>query len=545
MPRDLRTMADTHHDLLIVGGGITGACIAWDAALRGLRVALVERRDFGGATSAATSKLIHGGLRYLRQGEFALVRESLHERRVLERIAPHQVYPIPFLIPTYRGRQGRVPLTLGMIVYELLAYDRGQADLGDKPTPPHRTLTHQEVLRMEPGVRPDDLTGGVLYYDCQVHSPERLTLEFVLSAAHRGAQTANRAEVQDFLVEGGRVCGARVKDQLSGGIVEIRAPVVVNAAGPWADLLVRTLGRAGPERARRVIRSKGIHVVTRPVTRGNALVLITREGRHVFLIPWREHTLIGTTDTPYSGHPDDLSVTAQEISELLGEVNSAYPSARLALEDVLVFYVGLRPLVDQEGGGDTYHASRRYEIHDHGEEGRAGLLTVVGGKYTTSRSLARKVVDRVFGALGQESPPCRTETLPLLGGNVGAYAAFLQRVLATEGGTLAAPLLENLVRTYGTRCGELIQLVKAEAHLGRPLDPDLPEIGAQVIHAVRREMALHLSDVVFRRTGLGAVRPPCSSALKRACDLMARELGWGRARRNAEIKEVGKAFEIS
>jgi glycerol-3-phosphate dehydrogenase len=523
MVRDLERMANTPHDLLIIGGGITGACVAWDGALRGLRVALVEREDFGGATSAATSKLIHGGLRYLQQKEFALVRESLHERRILELIAPHMVYPIPFLLPVYRGGKGKVPLTLGMIVYELLAYDKGRIDDRSKRIPTHRDLAAEEVLEMEPSVSAEGLTGGILYYDCQMFSPERLTLEFLLSAADRGAAMANYAGASAFLLDGDRVCGARVEDRITGTRLEVRAGVVANVTGPWADLLLETL----PGKARtsaHLVRSKGIHVITRPLTHKSALVLITPEGRHIFVIPWRGHSLIGTTDTPYAGHPDELTVTEEER------------------HDVLSFYAGLRPLVERDGQLDTYRASRRYEIFDHADEGLSGLFTVIGGKYTTARSLASKLIDRVFQAMGEEPPECKTEAIPLHGGNVGRCDSFLRRVVETQGGLLPPPVLENLVRSYGARYEDVMNLVHEDAELRRPMHPELPEIGAQVVHAVRREMALSLADVVFRRTGLGTLKHPGRASLERACDLMARDLGWRRSRRRAELERVERAL---
>lgn len=542
MNRELQGMARTRHDLLIVGGGITGACVAWDASLRGLRVALVERGDFGAATSAATSKLIHGGLRYLRQMELGLVRESLHERRILEVIAPHLVYPIPFLIPAYKGRQGRAPLTLGMIVYELLAYDRAHVDDPTKRIPGHRGLSPAEVLELEPAVEREGLTGGVLYYDCQVFSPERLTLEFLLSAAQRGAHLANYAQAVEFLFDGKRLGGALVEDRISGRRHEIHASAVVNATGPWADLMLQGLPGLRHRAAHRLVRSKGIHLITRPLTRGNALVLITEEGRHIFLIPWRGRTLIGTTDTPYEGHPDDLEVTESEIATFLGEVNRAYPSAALTPEDVMAFYAGLRPLVDPETRSETYRASRRYEIQDHREEGLPGLFTAVGGKYTTSRSLARKLVDQIFQFLGDEPPACKTETTPLWGGNIGIYSSFLHRASDAEGDVVPPPVLENLVRNYGSRYGEVLDLAREEPELGRTLHPELPEVGAQVVHAVRREMAFHLTDVILRRTGIGTVGDPGEQCLRRVCDLMARELGWRKSQAKAEMEQARAVY---
>jgi glycerol-3-phosphate dehydrogenase len=394
-------------------------------------------------------------------------------------------------------------------------------------------------------VRREGLTGGVLYYDCQVYSPERLTLEFLLSAAQRGARLANYAQALEFLLDGERLAGALVEDRISGRRHEIRALAVVNATGPWADLMLQGLPGRRHEAAHRLVRSKGIHLVTRPLTRGNALVLITEEGRHIFLIPWRGRTLIGTTDTPYEGHPDDLAVTEDEIAIFLGEVNRAYPPAALTRDHVLAFYAGLRPLVDPETRTDTYRASRRYEIQDHREEGLPGLFTAVGGKYTTSRGLARKLVDQVFQFLGDEPPTCKTETTPLWGGNIGIYASFLQRAWDAEGQQVPRHVLENLVRNYGSRYGEILELARQEPGLGRPLHPELPEIGAQVVHAVRNEMAFYLTDVLLRRTGIGTQGDPGEACLGRVCDLMARELGWRKGQARTEMEKARAVYRPS
>ncbi len=529
-------MASKKYDLLVIGGGVTGACVAWDATLRGLNVALVERADFGGATSAATSKLIHGGLRYLKNMEFALVRESLHERRILEIIAPHLVYPISFLIPTYQKRAGKVPLTIGMIAYELLAYDRASIDDKDKRIPSHRRLNQDEVLDMEPGIDRNGLTGGILYYDCQMYSPERLTLEFILSAASRGAEVANYAEVKGFLAEGKRVMGVFVRDALTGMSYEIRARVVANATGPWADILLSEL--PGREPVQRIFRSKGIHVITAPISSDHALVLVTQSGRHVFVIPWRGHSLIGTTDSLFEGSPDEFRVTEGDITELLDEVNEAYPSANLGLQNILTFYGGLRPIVDMETSIDTYEASRQYEIQDHEEEGIEGLITAIGGKYTTSRSLAQKLVDSVFAKIGEEPPLSRTEEVPLYGGNVGIYASFLQRAVERKTPAWDQGLIEHLVRNYGSRYEGVLAFGEDSEAFKVPLCKAHPDIWAQILYGIQEEMACCLSDILFRRTGIGTLGNPGAECIEKCAKIMARELGWKRQKRKEEVNEV-------
>jgi glycerol-3-phosphate dehydrogenase len=531
--RNLEKMASRTYDLLVIGGGITGACVAWDAVLRGLSVALVERSDFGGATSAATSKLIHGGLRYLRNMEFGLVRESLHERRILEIIAPHRVYPIPFIIPTYQKKAERVPLTIGMIAYELLAYDKASMDDKDKRIPSHKRLTPNEVLDIEPGIDQEGLTGGILYYDCQMYSPERLTLEFILSAASYGADVANYAAATGFIFEGPTVMGAMVRDVLNNSNYEIKARVVANATGPWADTLIGKLPGRNPVKS--ISRSKGIHVITPPISGDHALVLVTQSGRHVFIIPWRGHSLIGTTDTLYEGSPDEFRVTEEDITKFLEEVNEIYPSAHLGVQDILAFYGGLRPLVETDGSVDTYEASRRYEIQTHEEEEIVGLITAMGGKYTTSRSLAQKLIELVFVKLEEEPPPSRTEEVSLYGGNVGIYGSFLQRAIARKAPEWNQKLIEHLVRNYGSRFEDVLDYGEGPESLKLPLCESQPDIGMEIPYGIHEEMACRLSDILFRRTGIGTLGNPGIECIEQCATIMARELGWKRQRKKEEI----------
>ncbi len=535
MQRDLKRMAKSEFDVVFVGGGVTGAAAAYDAALRGLRVALLEKKDFGWATSAATSKLIHGGLRYLKNFEFGLVRESLRERRTLELIAPHMVRPAPFLVPTYKHSSNNLPMiSAGMVLYDLLSYDKARLADEERQLPHFSLFSRARVLTEEPGVDPTDLTGGALYYDCQMHHPERLTLEFVLGAAARGAQVANYAEVSGLLRDGNRIAGVTVRDVLTGEQVELRSQVTANVAGPWADFVS---GFAlGKEAQKHLIRSQGIHLIFRKVIEKYAIVLRTKGGRHFFLIPWRGKTLAGTTDEVYRGSPDDYQVTCGAAQRFVNEINEVYPSAKLSLADVTWAYGGLRPIVEDETDVEVevYDASRKYEIYDHAETDKIqGFLTVIGGKYTTSRQLAETLVNRVVTKLGLPKIACATAQTPLPGAGFGTWREFLNQGRAAHP-HLPARVLEELSWDYGIRREEVVRLMQ-DAQLAKLVDERHPIPAAAVAFAAEEEMAMTLDDVLFRRTGLGTTGELSEEAVRYAALIAGSRLGWDKAQTDHEI----------
>lgn len=529
-------------DLLVVGGGVVGACVARDAAMRGLVVGLVERDDFSHATSAASSKLIHGGLRYLKNFELRLVRESLRERRIWEAIAPHLVHPLPFVVPAYRrkGSAGRWMLRAGLTLYDLLAFDRNRLADEDKHLPAHRTMTRDEVIEMIPGLAPDELQGAVMYWDCQMHSPERLALEHIVDACEHGAMVANRAEVTAFRIERGEVRGAVVRDRLGGREVEIEARSVVNATGPWADALLAKV--PGKGESGRIARSKGIHVITRPLA-GDVAVAIESRGGHFFILPWRGHSLIGTTDVRFDGDPDDFAVTERDIAEFLETVNAGFPGAQLERGDVLHFYGGMRPLVESSPGEASYKQSRRAEIVDHGEQGGAkGLLSALGGKWTTARAVAEQTVDRVTRLLGSAHVPCRTHETPLPGGKIERFSEFVvQQQRANE--ALPADVVAHLARDYGRRMDEVVALSRQDEGLAERLHDDRPEIAAEVVHAVRNEMAQTLADVMLRRTGIATLGDPGDKVTQQVAELVAAERGWDAAEQTRQIEALRRRLE--
>ena len=544
MKRFLEQPNNKTYDLIVIGGGITGAAVAYEAASRGFSVALVDKGDFGAATSSATSKLIHGGLRYLANLEYGLVRESLHERKNLENIAPNLVYPIPFLIPTYHGDlQGKWLLEIGMILYDLLSYDKGFTWDSSKKLPLHQLLSSQKVRALEPLVRPGGLTGGIVFYDCTSLMPERLTLAFVRSAVKYGADAANYAKVEGFIRDGERVQGVVVRDLIHAKTVELRGKLTINCGGPWADLLLdKARGAHAAQSAQHIKRSEGIHILTRKLTNSHCVSGRTANGKAFNIIPWRGHSLIGTTDREYTGDPDNYQVTRQKIEEYVDQLNSALsPEDQLQYADVLYAYGGLRPLIDDQNK-EVIRTSRKYEIYDNAPDGLEGLITVEGGKYTTSRNLAENVLKMVLKKSGSPYKKSITAKNFLAGCEIPDISAFVAQAKA-DYSDFAPASVDYLARIYGTELSQVMEIARSDRQYAAPLNQD-GEMTAQVVYAIRQEMAQTLMDILIRRTGIGTLGHPGDSVLEAVAKTAAQELNWDQARLAQELQQANRALSL-
>jgi glycerol-3-phosphate dehydrogenase len=551
--RQLARLREEAFDVVVIGGGVTGAAAARDAARRGLGTALVEARDFGQGTSSRSSRLIHGGLRYLENLELDLVFEASRERRTLLEIAPHLVRPLEFLFPLYEeGRVGKARLDAGMWLYDALSLFRNIER--------HQMLDADEVRGREPGLRADGLLGGARYFDAQVDDA-RLVLATVKGAARAGAAVANRVEATGVETDDGAVIGVRVRDLAPGGdeAWTIPARVVLNATGPWAE---ETLDRAGGTWGRRMRPTRGSHVQVERERLGHDRALIFEsplDRRIMFVLPWGDLTMIGTTDEDHDGDPADVVPTAEDVAYLLGSTNRLFPEAALEPDDVVGAWAGVRPLVTGpgDGGGDP-----EAEGHGRGDDGPAeeevsrdfavvhdppGMLTIAGGKLTSHRHMAEELVDRAAGFLEEAfdletDRGCDTDEAPLPGGDFGA-PDDLRDALEEEAAAhrLPGPSLDRLARAHGTGARAVLSLMDERPGLREPVADGRPYLRAEVVHAARSEMALHVEDVLFRRTRVGWEVRELEPVCRRVADLMADEHGWGGGRPG---REVHRALEV-
>jgi glycerol-3-phosphate dehydrogenase len=519
--------SDGDFDVVIVGGGMAGAGIARDLALRGASVALVEKGDFASGTTSRSSKLIHGGLRYLELFDFALVRESLRERETLRRLAPHLVRPLPFLVPIYRGSsRGLIRVRIGLKLYDWLAPGRDRER--------YRVLDPRHALGLEPSLEAEALRGAGYYFDDLLVYPERLCLENALSASRGGARVLNYAEVEEVKRgPDGVPAGVVVRDLLSGRVATLAARVVVNATGPWVDQFRQRAGVS--ERGRRIVRgTKGIHCLLPRLT-ARAIYHSTADDRMIFVIPWRDFSLVGTTDTDFEGDLDRVHATREEVVYLLQEVRRALPDPRVRPEEVAYTYAGVRPLSFVEGA----RASDVSREHAVVAEAGGRFLSITGTKLTCFRSLAEDAGNRALRALGREVPS-RTARITLDGAEeeVGVVEAHTWLDASSEAVTsgLGPPTLETLVGLYGRGYRGLVALAGKVPDGAERLCPSNPDIVAQLHLAVHEEMAVSLQDVLLRRTGIGTSPcqgEDCAEAIGRR---MGSLLGWSPRRLTAELE---------
>lgn len=513
----LAAIASECVDVVVIGGGIIGAGIARDAAMRGLRVALFEKHDFGSGTTAGSTRLIHGGLRYLEMLDFRLVRMDLRERETLLRIAPHLVKPLEFVMPFYGNSLFyRGKMKLGMTLYDLLSYD--------KSLPRHRFLTSAELKTLEPNLSRQDLQGALVYFDAQANSPERLCLENIIDACEHGAQTFNYAEVTGALYSSEGIHGVKVRDLLSDDPMEVsvKSRVVVNASGAWFD---RVAGRlTAPGSVPQIRTTKGIHISCPPVA-NRAIVVFSRvDGRLMFVIPWLGYSWIGTTDTDFAADPTMAHATSEDVDYVLRSVRDYFQE----LDTTQIYFsnAGVRALVKEKGSKSS--VSRKHRIVDGAHSGAGNLISVLGGKITGYRAIAEEVVDAVCGKLNANAP-CMTAAIPLPGARGGGKASDFSST------GLKAETIAHLFGLYGSRATEVIQLAASEKHLREPLSPNAPDVAAQVVFAARAEQCARLVDFLLRRTLVGFSQDQGQSAVARVAALLAEEFAWSPERASAEI----------
>jgi glycerol-3-phosphate dehydrogenase len=553
--RNLSELESREFDLVVVGGGIFGACAALDAVQRGLSVALIDRGDFCGATSAHSFKLIHGGMRYLQHADLYRVRQSSAARRTFLRIAPHLVHPLPIVVPTYgMGMKSKWAMRTAMAIYDGTTMDRNRS-IAD-PTrfvPSGLCLSRKEVIERYPGLRRDGLTGAAVFCDGQMYNPPRLVLAFVKSAVTAGAVAANYVKARRFLVANDRVIGIEARDVLQGRTLSLRAKCVINAAGPYAEpLLSAALGRtlSPPTHWSR----DAFFVVARSLVNGNkALALqsqakdpdarLSRGGRHLFLIPWRsKYTLVGVWHKVFTGDPDHCGVSEIELQNFIDEINGCYSGLDLKLDDVAICNSGLIPFGENDPDAKDLKFGHRSRLVDHAsEDGIEGLITLIGVRFTTGPCEAVEAVDRVLHKIGISGRNSILNTVPVEGGDFDNFESLVRQAMKHAPSELPREIAEALVHNHGSAYSRILDYTAGHPKLSQPIT-GTQSLKAEVVHAVREEMAQTLTDIVVRRTDIGTGECPPRSVLRECAELTAHELQWDAAKVEREIDKVMSSY---
>lgn len=522
MLRNASIKSDQLFDLIVIGGGITGAGVARDAALRGLSCLLLEKGDFSSGVTSKSTRLIHGGLRYLANFEVDLVAEALRERAILRRQAPYLIRPMPILIPIYAGDpHGRAVISIGIHLYDLLSHE--------KDIPHYSTAGETRTLAFEPRLQRQGLKGSALFYDHQIMMPERLVIENIISAREAGAVLLNYVRA-DRIEETGNGVQVKATDVITGGQVVFRSRVLINAAGPWVD----TVRRSGSIDHKGIIHpTKGIHLVL-PRLSDQALFVTSRDERMFFIIPFGSCSLIGTTDTNYNDDLDEVHADRTDVDYLLAESRRILPGLNMRRESIHYTYAGIRPLAFS--GKRESKISRKHRVITEGRTGR--LITIAGGKLTTYRAMAKDAVDAACKAIGV-SAPCVTDQKPLAGGLATGYDEYLQEVVPelSNRHAVSPETVRHLVTFYGSRADRVLELAKMDPVLGQAISPESRDIYAQVLYSVMEEGARMLTDVVLRRIHIGMT---AGRGLRQAGSIAAvigKELKWSRDEEQHQIIE--------
>jgi len=547
----LANLTEQSFDVIIIGGGINGAGTARDAALRGLKTLLIDKGDFGGAVGWS-SRLIHGGLRYLEYFEFDLVRESLRERERLLSNAPHMVQPLQMTIPIYKGnKRGPQLVRLGMILYDVLSFD--------KTLPDHRMLSPKPFSQLFRGVKCDRLSGAAQYFDAQIEYAEQICIENILSAKAAGATVLNHTAVTRLVQpsEGGVITQITLEDQINGEQVELKteAAFLINTAGPWVDQVCERGWQDGHQQSlspRPLMGgTQGSHLIVDPLpgapTDGALYVEAESDGRPYFIIPWLGKYLIGTTDLKYTADLDQVKASDAEIDYLLSETNRILPQAQLSRDDVLFTYSGVRPLPATDPAQKKKNSSitRSHILHDHAPDKNGGirnLVSLVGGKLTTYRQVAEELTDVAYTKLGKPAPACQTQNKPLPGA-VNFSQQALVDITQKYGESLPASTVQYLFHLYGMRTRDVLALVDDTPSLAEPLQPDLPDIRAQVVYAVNTEFARTLVDICFHRLLVAHRANYGRDALPTIVETLRQHCNWSEDRCDQQLQRYHRYLE--
>jgi glycerol-3-phosphate dehydrogenase len=537
MKRDVESLANQRFDILVVGGGIHGAITAWDAALRGMSVALIERGDFGSGTSQNSLKIIHGGLRYLQDGNLSRIRTMTRERTTWMRIAPHLVHPLTCLIPTTREMsRSRLAMGVALMANDLLSFDRNQLSDPEKDLFDGMIVSPHELSRILPGYDVSNSTGAAVWYDAQIHNSERLLLEVILSAVQAGAEVANYVAAINFLRQGDRIIGVRAKDLQTAQLFDIQAKVVINCAGAWIDCLLETAALRSAYAT-----SVAMNVIVDQIWSGVAVGLRSqpvngKPPQILFIVPWRNKSMIGTCHIPWREGPHAFRLNEAMIQEFLDQINSAHPALKLSLKDVHRVTWGFLPVNQGDVDKQQVRLTRDGVVIDHQKkDGISGLISILGVKYTTARMVAEQAMDLAVHKLGTTAKKCRTHITPVRGGRIDDFGAFLRKALSEVPRMINERSTEHLVYTYGSEYHQMVDCMIKQPELARRIDPPLPVTTAEVQQVVSNEMVLTLEDVIVRRTELGATGLPSMIALQTCADILGREFQWSLERRRQEI----------
>ncbi len=548
MKRDISKLCNPEFDLVIIGGGIYGAAACWEATLQGLSVALIERNDFGNATSANSQKIIHGGFRYLQHADLKRLRESVRERTNLMRIAPHLIDPLPVLIPAYgHGIRGIETLTLASKIYDFLSMGRNTNILPDKHIGPGKILSPSKVMDLTPRLPTENLTGGIIFYDAQVYNSERLVISFLKSAYDRGACLANYMEATGFILKNNQIIGVEAQDKLSQEKIVIKGKYFLNTAGPWVYRVLSLLKKDRLVKHFPLV--KCFNVITKTIFDHVAVGLygkkqyvdqdafLNKGTRLFFVTPWREYSVIGTSFSYFDGNPDDLKILPEEVDQFIQDFNQACPKAEISSQDVTFIHKGFLPSSGILSKTQDVQVRKHYELIDHSKEGIDRLISVIGVKYTTARDVMEKTIEQICSRLGKNFTPCSSIT-KLKDAPLDTFTDFAQSETKYKPTSIDDFTFHKLLKNYGMDYKNVL------AYSSKPTTSiDLPTSQyAQVLYSIHEEMALKLSDIILRRTEWGSAGHPEQTLLQKTAQIMAHELQWTPEKMKQEILEVEACF---